>query len=304
MIKVRIIADSINAYFASRMTTFEIEYPRIVHSELMTHRMLSKNSASSRAIPIASMIQSIKDSPAMPEEWGKNKAGMQADELLSEELQNKAKEIWLNACKNAIEYSEQLAAIGAHKQVANRLTEPFQHMKVVISGTDFNNFFWLRNHKDADPTIRNLAAKMQGCYNASQPVPLRDNQWHLPYVETITNGNTGKQWYFDENKNEISLNEALMISASCCAQVSFRKSDGSLEKAEVIFDRLINSVPCHASPVEHQAMVLKHGFNKDNIFEAWPMGITHVNRENIWYSGNLRQWIQYRQLIPNNAKKY
>jgi hypothetical protein len=133
---------------------------------------------------------------------------------------------------------------------------------------------------------------MRVAQNCSSPIKLSHGQWHLPYVKTT---GIGKQFYFDEDNNLISLEEALMISASCCAQASFRKADTSLEKAENVFKRLIESEPVHASPVEHQAMCF------DNTY-YWPEGVTHRDRSGTYWSGNLRDWIQYRQLIPNNAK--
>ena len=172
-IEAKIIADSINPQ-GVRITTFEIESPRIVHSELLTHRMLARNSASSRAIPIATMLATIRNNPAMPFKWGKNQPGMQAKEDLSylEELQ--AKNLWVEAMTIACEISEEMASVGVHKQIANRITEPYQHMKVVLTATDFANWYWLRDHPDADPTIAELARVMRKAHENSVPVPLKD----------------------------------------------------------------------------------------------------------------------------------
>lgn len=297
-IEAKIIADSINPQ-GVRITTFEIESPRIVHSELLTHRMLARNSASSRAIPIATMLATIRNNPAMPFKWGKNQPGMQAKEDLSylEELQ--AKNLWVEAMTIACEISEEMASVGVHKQIANRITEPYQHMKVVLTATDFANWYWLRDHPDADPTIAELARVMRKAHENSVPVPLKDGMWHMPYVEQAVNGNFGTQVFFDDQKNMITTDEALMISASCCAQVSYRKSDGSLEKAETIYKRLVESEPCHASPVEHQACVRVQFL--DDLAQDWAEGITHIKRNGDWYSGNFRKWIQHRQLIENES---
>jgi len=297
-ITAKIIADSINSR-GTRITTFELEYPRIVHGELMTHRVFSRNAASSRAIPVNTMLDLIEANPAMPSHWGKNQAGMQAKEELDDLTKDATKGVWLSACKDAVAHSRVMNDMGVHKQVVNRLTEAYQHMKVVLTGTDFANWFWLRDHADADPTIAELAGRMQMAYNRSTPEWLREGQWHLPYVNHTTTRTTQK--YFDTNaQDEITLEQALMISSSSAAQVSYRKTDGSLEKAQMVYDRLVNSTPVHASPFEHCAMCFDKAVDSDG---KWIKGLTHVNRNGVYFSGNLRDWIQYRQLLPNNVKQ-
>ena len=301
MISSKIIADSINVHNDSRITTWELEYPRFIHSELMTHRMFSRNAASSRAIPIASMLANIQTNPATPIHWGKNQPGMQANNELEGSDLELAQHTWQQAMLAAAHYSAKMAEAGVHKQIANRITEPFHHMKVVLTATDFKNWFWLRDHPDAQPEIRELARLMQLEYTHSEPVEMTQGMWHLPYVHCLYD--LGIQFYLDEKNNYIGLEQAQMISASCCAQVSYRKSDGSLEKAETVYKRLIESEPCHASPVEHQAMAYR---DEDAHWEpkTWPKGVTSVDFHGALYSGNLRGWIQLRQLIPNNVKRY
>lgn len=299
-VTAKIIADSINER-GTRVTTFELEYPRIIHSELMTHRVFSRNAASSRAIPVKTMIDLIESNPAMPSHWGKNQSGMQAKEELGELEKESVKQLWLNACKDAVSHARVMSDIGAHKQVINRITEPYQHMKVVLTATDYANWYYLRDHVDADPTIAELAAKMWHEHSFSEPTFLRNGEWHMPYVRTdYDHSDLGDdQCFYDEQNNQISVEQALMISVSSCAQVSFRKSDGSLEKAEVIYKRLIESKPTHASPTEHQCQVFESFQNNVD----WPKGITHVDRNGTYWSGNIRDFIQYRQLIPNNVKQ-
>jgi len=292
-ITAKIIADSINSR-GTRITTFELEYPRIVHGELMTHRVFSRNAASSRAIPVNTMLNLIEDNPAMPSHWGKNQAGMKAKEELDDLTKEATKGVWLSACKDAVAHARVMNDMGVHKQVVNRLTEAYQHMKVALTGTEFNNWFWLRDHADADPTIAELAHKMHELYKEDKPKELFYGQWHLPYVECEYHN--GKQYYSIEGES-ISLEDAKMISASACAQVSYRKTDMSLEKARMIYKLLIESKPCHASPVEHVALCFD-----DSRVSAWPRGITHMDREGTLWSGNFRDWIQMRQLIPNNSK--
>lgn len=305
MINAEIIAHSISPS-GVEIITWVLEYPRFIHSEFMTHRNFSRNSASSRAIPIEKMIETIENNPAEPIHWGKNQAGMQAKEELQCGERTAAKEEWYAAMTSAVKHSRNLHEIGVHKQIANRVTEPYQHMKVVMTTTEHNNWFWLRDHSDAQPEIGGveggLAKVMKAAYNKSTPVLLKPGMWHLPFVNCLYDHED--QFYVDENNRSISLAQAIMISASCCAQVSYRKSDPSLEKAEVIYKRLIDSEPCHASPVEHQALCFDDlDFNVGYYPSTWPSGVTHVDRDGELWSGNFRGWIQYRQLIPNNVRK-
>ncbi len=300
-ISATVIADSISPEGA-RITTLELEYPRFIHAELMTHRMFSRNSASSRAIPIKTMLDAIIFNPATPVHWGKNQAGMQAKEELEQPHKIRAQALWNSAKSAAVMHSDQMHEMGVHKQIANRITEPFQHMKVVVTSTEWNNWDWLRNHPDAQPEIKVLAEKTIEARANSLPQKLNHGEWHVPYVKTVRN-NVGWLSYYDEHEREISAHEAIMISASCCAQTSYRKSDTSLEKAETIYKRLIESEPCHASPVEHQAAVIDFSYVVEGKSNTWPVGITHIDREGNLWSGNFRGWVQYRQLVPNNVKK-
>jgi hypothetical protein len=294
MIEAKIIKDSYNPDTNSRLTTFELTYPRFIHGELMTHRVFSRNAASSRAIPIDKVIELLKTNPAMPVHWGKNQAGMQANT----EIDNieGAKQLWLAARDSAISHAIVMRDMGLHKQIVNRVLEPYQLIKTIVTATEFNNWFWLRDHTDAQPEIKELAKKMHDVYMVNIPQTLYEGEWHVPYVTTVRSFDYPFV-YLDENDKYITAEEARMISASCCAQVSYRKNDGSLEKAQVVFDRLINSVPVHASPVEHIAtpIVNNKGFSIE--------GTTHLDNHGQLWSGNLRGWVQFRQLIPNNVKK-
>lgn len=302
MISAKIIADSISPE-GLRMTTMEIEYPRFILAELNTHRMLSKNSASSRAIPVKTMHEHIKAHPATPVYWGKNQPGMQASTELTGTDITDAQFIWRRAMDDALHWAWALAdRVGLHKQVANRITEPWMTMKTVISGTEWNNFWWLRAHRDAQPEIHQLALVMQEAYNASVPQLLYPGEWHVPYVTTYRSIINNELLYADNKGDDITAEEARVISASCCAQVSYRKNDDSFEKAQKIFDQLIKSQPCHASPVEHQATPMDMATMCRFEPETWEEGITHVSANSDLWSGNLRGWIQHRKLIAGEAK--
>lgn len=273
MITAKVIQDS-RAPHGKRITTFELEYPRFIHSELMTHRWFSRNAASSRAIPVKAMIEMVRTSYARPIHWGKNQPGMQANEQLQEPQLIRVKSLWCEAAGAAADIAEKMMNEGAHKQIANRILEPFQHMKTVVTATDFDNFFHLRRHKDAQPEIHALADAMWEAREASTPMQLDNGEWHVPYVERARSSG-GTLVY----GNDMPVGDAQIISASCCAQVSYRKSDDSIEKARIVYDRLIGSAPVHASPVEHQATP---GFKGS-------------------LSGNFMGWTQLRQMIPNHT---
>lgn len=298
-IKATIIQDS--THMGKRIVTFELEYPRFIHAELMTHRQFSRNAASSRAIPIEKMITHVLENPAAPIHWGANQPGMQAKLELGNEAKFLAQDTWKDAIRSAVKWAKSLSNAGLHKQIANRVTEPFQVMKTIVTATERNNWFWLREHPDAQPEIHELARCMREAMEKSIPVGLSPGDWHVPYVDRHR-WNTGDPIHYAISGQQVTLEEAQMISASCCAQVSYRKTDDSLDKAKMVFSRLIDSEPVHASPVEHQATPMTNTSTHLGDFGSWEPGITHMDRKGHFWSGNFKGWIQFRQLIPNNAK--
>lgn len=267
MIEAKIIADSIAD--GSRLTTFVLTYPRFIHSELMTHRTLSRNASSSRAIPIKTIMRQVKENPAMPVWWGKNQSGMQAREALSEQETEIAKSTWLQARDKALEEASRLAELGVHKQLVNRILEPWHHITVVASATDWENFFTLRCHPDAQPEFQALAMAMAKVYRSSAPEQISAG-WHLPFV----------------SKQEVArlpIDDAIKCSVARCARVSYLNHDGTrpdIAKDKDLHDKLVIQRPAHASPSEHQAT---------------PM-ICHTDKIN--YASNFKGWIQYRKLLP------
>lgn len=293
-IKAKIIADSVSAVNGQRITTFELEYPRFIHSELMTHRLFSRNAMSSRAVPIEKMIEQVRNNPAKPIHWGKNQSGMQASEELGEPWRSEVEAEWEEAAKNSAFFAEAMMEMYSHKQVVNRILEPFQLMKTVLTATEFDNFFWLRKHEDAQPEIKELADKMyeQLEWNKLLTVELDSGDWHTPYYEA-------GYWL---KESETPLEDALAISSSCCAQVSYRLLDDTIEKARKVYQRLVESTPVHASPFEHQASPMEQP-SGDTLggFVEWSKGETHIDKEGDKWSGNFKSWIQYRQLIDGNV---
>ena len=254
--------------------------------------MLSKNSASSRAIPIAKMMELIDESPATPVFWGKNKPGMSASEELTGDQLSEAKIIWAEAKDTALEYVSRLDEAQLHKQIANRISEPWQMMKTIMSGTEWANILWLRNHDAAQPEFHELARCIQEEFDASVPQLLAPGQWHLPYVKSVLLGPTGQEF-----ENGLILEQAQKISASCCAQVSYRKLDDSIEKALDIYEKLVGMDRQHASPFEHLGTPMP-------VQQPWAIptpGITHRDIKSKFWSANFQGWIQYRKLLPNEA---
>lgn len=269
--KVKIIADSIS-HAGKRITTYSLEYWRALHGELLTHRLFSRNSSSSRAIPIEKMVSQVVNSPSGPTYWGKNQKGMQASEDLSGDEMVAAQGIWRDAMMDAVVHAHRLVKLGVHKQIVNRILEPFGSISTVLTGTEFGNFYNVRYHKDAMPEIRDLAQAMYEAQRASEPVLLDFDQWHLPYVEQLEMG------LYDVEVQK-------KISASRCARVSYMNHEGrrpSLEEDLKLFDRLMADFVKHPSPTEHQAAPQP----------------PHLYDADAWMTGNFQGWIQYRKTIP------
>lgn len=247
MIKTKIIADSIYESDIDnkqhRVTTFELEYPRYIHSELKTHRVFSSNSASSRAIPIERMIELTTDNPVIPM-WTLNQKGMSGIAVTNDDKIELANAVWLDALSNAVKSVEKLNDLGIHKQNANRLLEPFQHIKTILTGTDFDNFFNLRIAPEAQPEIELLAESMKRDYENSKPVKLITHKIHCPYFKNVS--------VYDM--------PTILTSVALCAQVSYRKENKDPETVRRIINRLMGCSRIHASPFEHVCMPNVFGF--------------------------------------------
>lgn len=289
----RVEADSL-APCGARLTTFVVTYPRAIHSEIMTHRMLTKSSASSRAIPTPFLIDRVLLDPWVPEYIGKNQRGMQAGEMLAEDQRVLAVQDWLDLRDNAVEKARRLHARGVHKQIVNRIIEPWMWITVVISGTDWDNFFGLRCHEAAEPHFQHIARMMQEAYISSVPVVLGAGRWHLPFVsrediltiqeqqyyeipldqrvEKMQAESTQRGQFADYGKAGCHLWEALIkISVGRCARVSYLNHEGKRDfQADIdLHDRLLVQRPLHAAPAEHvaQAMDWPVGFGPLTVFK-------------------------------------
>jgi hypothetical protein len=292
----KILADSVTSSGA-RLTTVEATYCRIIHSEVLTHRMLSRSSASSRAIPVTKLIGRVVEDPFIPEHIGKNQKGMQASEQISEEARKEAVEVWLEARDNAVMNARHMMELGVHKQVVNRIIEPWMWITVIISATEWDNFFALRCHEAAEPHFQKIAGMIREARDASVPRLLGTGQWHLPLVHTedihplmsefdgaqgrraaVTLGTIDGErpilngpdalWFYDR---------LVRISVGRCARVSYLTHDGKRDPSEDVrlHDDLMTKRPLHASPAEHVAL--------PQITPSW--------------SGNFYGFTQYRKTL-------
>lgn len=268
MISAKVIADSVNPE-GIRITTVEATYPRFIHAQFMTHRVFSRNASSSRAIPVATLIERVEDTPAMPMSWGRNQRGMQASEEFPESSHQALNGAWLAARDAAVYHAKRLSAMGIHKQIVNRVLEPFAHITVVITGTEWDNFYNLRCHDAAQPEIQALASHIRMAQEAS--IPVRPSGliggWHLPYILA----EEARQW---------PVGALLMYSVARCARVSYTNHGTNkidYEKDAILHDTLVQDG--HMSPFEHQARFAIGGAT----------------------NSNFRGWVQYRKLIHGEA---
>lgn len=245
--RARMLADSINTN-GYRLTTLEVSIPRVVLSEFNTHRAFSRNSASSRAIPIAKIIDRVKTDPYIPRLFSLNTKGMSAKEYISQgdSGYEDAVKWWLSQRDTAIQGAQQGLAMGLHKQVVNRLLEPWMWQTIVVSSTEWDNFFDLRLARDdeenplADIAIFDGAIQMKNVIDESIPSKVGWNDWHLPL--------TG----FDGD-GSLTKTQLCKVSVARCARVSYLTHDGSRDVAAdlKLYDRLLQSK--HLSPFEHVA---------------------------------------------------
>lgn len=269
-----IILDSISPD-GHRLTSMALRYPKMIHGELMTHRVLSRNASSSRAIKTEVLLREVRDPEkrAMPVYYGKNKPGMQATEEMDDKERAKVEVILEDLAHYTADKVSELNSIGLHKQSANRYLEPFSHINVLVSATEYMNFFGLRLDKAAQPEMRALAEAMWSAYMNSTPQLLAAGMWHLPYLD-------------EEDAAKIGLQERIMISVARCARVSYKSFEtGKRSTAEedlLLYQRLVGAQPIHASAAEHQATP------DIEIAGCWQRPELH---------GNFQGWCQYRKTL-------
>lgn len=316
-ISAKNVLASRHALTGDRLNTLLLRYPRWIHAEFMTHRMFSRNASSSRAIPVEKLIQDVLDDPAVPLFWGGNQKGMQAARECNEKIRLYSRpiidqnygspfvnfereeytneEAWLRARDQATEMARAFADAGYHKQLVNRLLEPFSHITVVATATNWSNFLALRDHPDAEPHIQILAREIRKALDGADVQELQPGEWHMPFVlkqdvvDAIDHLRNGEKLNPTPERIE---NRLIKLSVARCASTSYKTVDGfdmTLDRAIELHDKLLNSNPMHASPFEHQAQA-----------DEW------VNINN-WYvnaeqHGNFTGFIQYRKTLPGECR--
>lgn len=255
----KIIAHSRGPH-GQEIVTYQLRYWRSIHSEVLTHRVLCRNASSSRAVPVKKSLEEIRTNPAGPLKFMKNKAGMQATEDFLPEEHEVIEMLWNTAAKNAALVAEEMMRLGVHKQYVNRLLEPFQKISVVVTATEWDNFFELRDHEAAQPEIRDLAVQMRLAYERSKPQRVYKGDWHLPYIR-------------DYEKGVHDIQTLLKICTARCARVSYLNHDG--EPSPVgddirLHDQLVVSAPPHMSPAEHPARC-NDSMSFDKQYKGWSM---------------------------------
>lgn len=247
------------------LSTLLVRMPRCILAEFNTHRVFSRNSASTRAIPTLKLIEQVETDPFIPFVWGANAKGMQSVSTVADPPA--CEYSWLKARDAAVTQARRLVSLGLHKQFAGRILEPFMWHLALVSSTEWNNFLALRDHKDAEPHMQMLAREIRGCLEDPTTIEdLRPGCWHLPFI-------TGEDWaeadafgrhlsdvYPNEDEprhaDEIAFEDLQKLSVARCASTSFKTVEGfdmDLERARAIYDKLVNSDPIHASPLEHVA---------------------------------------------------
>jgi len=257
----------------SRLTTMVVTYPRIIHSEFMTHRLFSRNAASSRAIPFKKMFDTVRNHPFIPHVWGRME--------LTQMQMLECKDTWLYALHLALEQANTLHKIGLHKSIPNRLLEPWSWITVVVSATQWSNFFAQRCHPDAEPHMQKLAYMMRDAYDASTPVRKYSSEWHIPFdpgpIEDFDLAT-----YILEQFRMSDFEARLAIATARCARTSYLNFNS---KRDILDDiRLFNKLKesGHWSPFEHCAQVNLSGTTIRSNFNS--------------------VWQQYRKLFPGECR--
>ncbi len=305
--EVKLLAVSLG-YKKSKLITMEIKYPRFIHSELKTHRVLSTNSASSRAIPIQKMIDQVRTNPAGPIAFRKNQPGMVAGEDFAFDRQAELRYMWETSAVKAAYEAEQFMHSGVHKEVSNRITEPFMWMSTVVTATEWSNFFKLRCAKDAQPEFQHLANMMKIVHKEAvdnicatfQP----KNGLHLPYIT-------------DEELAALPTLHLMILSVARCAVVSYMKHEGGqmdLVKASEIFLRLVGdgTTSIHASPFEHVARLFtfeeKAMIQQLQEVAEWGMHseptkyLSKYLDNRLEFRGNIKGWASLRWDLESQGK--
>lgn len=292
MISAKVIAHSIDP-ISREIATLAVTMPRIILAEFNTHRVFSRNSASSRAIPTKKFLDQIKNNPFIPEYWGQNQSGMKAREEIPEESKVRANKLWLEAKKSMEKKVLQFQEINLHKQITNRLLEPWFYTTVLVTSTEWNNFFKLRCHPDAQPEIKAVADSMREALKNSCPKRIEFGEWHIPFADD--------GGYLNGDTSYLNLLDRLKVATARCARVSYLTFDGIMdnEKDIKLHDDLKESG--HWSPFEHCAQSIR----PMSFWERLKSGVKFIfgGEKNIpnLQTGNFRGYRQYRKMFVGES---
>lgn len=253
--QVKVLADSINSS-GNRLTTFELVFWRPILPQLSRHRVFSLNVRSSRATPVDSLIAEIRNTPWGPKEWGINQPGMVANKSFgTKEIKDSLDYVWYQSSNLACKMAETLADVGVHKQIVNRMLEPYACTYAVVSGTEWDNFYELRTAKDSQPEMQELANMMKEAQDNSTPKSLLQSEWHMPYIT-------------EEDLSKYSLQDCCKISAARCARVSYKRYDGTIDASKdlELYNKLVSAK--HFSPLENVAIPAGNNYLPSN-FKGW-----------------------------------
>lgn len=258
----------------SSIATFRLKYPRIVHAELMTHRVFSRNASSSRAVPSVTVQSEVKNDPAIPRKFQENKSGMQGGQELDF---GHWKREWIKASEEVTQIANRFA--GCHKQIVNRITEPFSFINVIVTSTEWDNFFNLRCTDLADPTFEEVALMIREVLQKSTAV---EREWHIPYFNP-----------------DINIEKNLIVSTTKAAKISYNKDrmECSMEEYEKRHNQLLSDF--HLSPFEHCAKP----------FNEWEVRVTQAIKDggisykmpwtDATFCRNFKGFKSYRFLLEN-----
>ena len=296
MYDARVLAHSVSPS-GYELISILATFPRFILAEANTHRMLSRNSASSRAIPVEKRIEQVLSSPFVPESIGRNQKGMQAHEELDAAAAASARDVWIAASQLASFKARELARLEVHKQLANRVIEPFVWHTVIFTATEWSNWDALRISRHAQPEMYKIAGMMREVRLASVPVHIDYGSWHLPLVRRLF----GEQDLFAEERElRVRGIDPVRVCVGRCAAVSYERHlvTGAEEKDAARYDTLLSNG--HMSPFEHACR---------------PMDPTELDLfaqpECVWdgsrflrtgkvrhFLGNVEGWVQQRKMIP------
>lgn len=265
-IEVKLITYSESADTRKRLATFTLKIPKFIWGHIISHRTLSRNSASSRAIPAKRIRRDVLKNPFLPVYFGENKPGMQSGDALKGFRLWIAKKVWLWSRYVPVFFHYLGEKIGIHKEVVNRLIEPWLMVDIIITATEWSNFISLRTNEAAQPEIRYVAEQIDNLLKEQVPAKLQTGQWHFPFIL--------------EKEQTLDLDIKKKISAARCARVSYSLFDGKTSNIESDL-RLCKKLSSsgHWSPFEHVAEALSR---EDRI-------------------GNFIGWKQYRKEFESES---